>query len=227
MISQNTHAGTPATASGCGPRGHPRPPGSTRGRQMLRGLGALIAAAGAVMLATACAGPPPAAGTAAGAGTVGLTSAAAVPRCLTGGLIAGLHGYEGNNDQGGFILTLTNNGQGSCSLDGYPGLGLQNARHHVLTSHTHWGSTVFAADPGRHLIVLSPGETVSASVSFAYGWGKHAVDAAYLEVTPPGAYHHAVLAIPDGIGNISDGTLYATAMARHTAYQSTHICCLS
>ena len=50
----------------------------------------------------------------------------------------------------------------------------------------HWGSTVFAPDPGRRLIVLSPGETLSASVSFGYT-SKYPLHAAYLEITPPGA----------------------------------------
>ena len=89
--------------------------------------------------------------------------AAPAPRCLEHNLATGLFGYESgrydNQGQGGFILTLTNTGSGACSLKGYPGLGLQNARHHTVRSRTHWGSTYFAADPGRHLIVLSPGET--------------------------------------------------------------------
>jgi hypothetical protein len=65
-----------------------------------------------------------------------------VPRCLEGNLATGLYGYEsGNYDgkgQGGFILTLTNTSGGACSLKGYPGLGLQNARHHEVRSRTHW-----------------------------------------------------------------------------------------
>src|SRR5215467_13946559 len=66
----------------------------------------------------------------------------AVPRCLEGNLATGLYGHEdGYHDgrgQGGFILTLTNTGGGACSLRGYPGLGLQDAGHHVVGSRTHW-----------------------------------------------------------------------------------------
>jgi hypothetical protein len=73
---------------------------------------------------------------------------AAAPRCLPTNLAAGLYGYEsGRYDgqgQGGFILTLTNTGGGACSLNGYPGLGLENARHHTVRSRTHWGPTYFA-----------------------------------------------------------------------------------
>jgi hypothetical protein len=155
---------------------------------------------------------------------------AAAPRCLPTNLAAGLYGYaSGRYDgqgQGGFILTLTNTGGGACSLNGYPGLGLENARHHTVRSRTHWGPTYFAPDPGRHLIVLSPGETASASIGFVYAGSGKAAHATYLEVTPPNAYRHAVITIPDGIGKISTADLYVTAMARHTPYQgSTGYCC--
>jgi hypothetical protein len=169
---------------------------------------------------TAFAGTAPAAGTARLAANARLASATAVPRCHQGKLVAGLYGHENASDQGGFILTLTSNSQESCSLDGYPGLGLQDASHQALTSHVHWGSTVFAPDPGRRLIVLSPGETLSASISFGYT-SKYPLHAVYLEITPPGAYRHLVIAIPDGTGNGSNGNLYVTALARHTAYQVT------
>jgi hypothetical protein len=152
-----------------------------------------------------------------------------VPRCLQHNLAAGLYGYESGyydgRGQGGFILTLTNTGGAACSLTGYPGLGLQNSRHHDVRSRTHWGPTYFARDPGRHLIVLSPGETASASIAFVYT-GRNAAHATYLEVTPPNAYRHAVIAIPGGIGKISTPDLYVTAMARHTPYRgSARGCC--
>jgi hypothetical protein len=195
---------------------------NTRARAAVCCLGTL-AAAGTVLLGTAVAGPATAASAAGRAPSASLTAAVTVARCDENQLIAGLHGYEsggqGSRAQGGFILTLTNNGQYSCSLNGYPGLGLQNARHRVLRSDVHWGSTIFARDPGRQLLVLSPGETASSSVSLGYVGSEHAVHSVYLEVTPPGAYDHAVLAIPDGLGNISGRNLYATAMARHTAYE--------
>ena len=187
----------------------------------LAATAALAAGGGAVALAGT-------AGTAGSAGSAA-TATAAVPRCLEGSLATGLYGYEtGNYDgkgQGGFILTLTNTGGGACSVNGYTGLGLQNARHRVVRSRTHWGPTYFAPDPGRHLIVLSPGETASTSIGLVYG-GRRKAHASYLEVTPPGAYDHAVITIPDGVGTISNGNLYVTAMARHTPFQgSTGQCC--
>jgi hypothetical protein len=52
-----------------------------------------------------------------------LEAAASVPRCYPQDLSASLHGAQiGSGYHVGFILTLTNNGQRSCSLYGYPGL---------------------------------------------------------------------------------------------------------
>jgi Protein of unknown function (DUF4232) len=149
------------------------------------------------------------------ASTVSTTSASQLPRCYTQNLSADLRGAEfGPGNKLGFILTLTNDGQRSCSLDGYPGLGLEDFGHYPLPSHTFWGSTFFDRDPGRQLIILSPGETASASVAFVSGATKHAVDASYLVVTPPNAYDHVVIGPFSRSVAISiyRGNLYLTAM---------------
>jgi hypothetical protein len=176
-----------------------------------------------MMIATAAAALSGTGGGAALAATSAPAAAAvsSVPRCYTQDLSAGLRGAEsGPGNEAGFILTLTNESQRSCSLDGYPGLGLQDFSHHTLPSHTFWGPTVFDRDPGRQPIVLSPGETVSASLAFITGTAKHAVWASYLVVTPPNAYNHLVIgpfsramAVP-----VYRGDLYVTAMARHTPH---------
>jgi hypothetical protein len=141
----------------------------------------------------------------------------AVSRCLIGSLSAGLHGSQALNANRGFMLTLTNTGSSACSLDGYPGLGIQDASHHVLASSTHWGSTYFDSDPGASLIVLSPGETVSADFAYATGSGSQA---AYLLVTPPNAFQHLTVPIPGAPVQITGGKLFVTAMARHTPYNT-------
>src|SRR5260370_3667802 len=109
------------------------------------------------------------------------------PRCEVQNLSASLHGPQiAAGSRGGFILTLTNTGQWSCFLDGYPGLGLQDRNHRAVASHTFWGPTWFDPDPGRQLIVLSPGDTASADLAWTSGaLLGHAVFAAYLVVTPP------------------------------------------
>jgi hypothetical protein len=178
----------------------------------------LIAFTGAVLLATAGGAAAASQGTAAApARTTAVLST--VPRCYTQNLAAGLHGFQAGLGNRGFILTLTNTGSTSCSLSGYPGLGLQSARHSALPSHTFRGSTYFDPDPGRSLIVLSPGETVSADVAYAAdGMAADSVSATYLEVTPPNAYLHLTVRIPGAPTAIYHGNLYVTAVARHTPY---------
>lgn len=74
--------------------------------------------------------------------TPAVAATSSVPRCYSQDVSAALHGAEiGRGNHVGFILTITNNGQRSCSLYGYPGLGLQDWNHHTLPSHTFWGST--------------------------------------------------------------------------------------
>ena len=181
---------------------------------------AAITALGGVMLLATVGGASALASQSAAATPAGTTAVLiAVPHCLTHDLVAGLHGSQIGSGNRGYILTLTNAGSQSCSLLGYPGLGLQNANHQVLASHTFWGSTYFARDPGRSLIVLSPGET--ASTDFAYGSDgvpAHSVTATYLEVTPPNAFRYITLRLPGAPVLIYHGNLYVTASARHTSY---------
>jgi hypothetical protein len=129
--------------------------------------------------------------------------------------------YQVGGGQSGIIITLTNTGTASCSMYGYPGLGLQDDAHHVLPSHTHWGPTYFAHDPGPAPIVLAPGQAASASVALSDGT-QYTPWATYLEVTPPGDYRHALITLSYGTGGTS-GDLHVTAMARHTTtYRGDH-----
>ena len=149
-------------------------------------------------------------------------AASSVPRCYPQDLSASLHGLQiATGDRGGYILTLTNNGRRSCSLYGYPGLGLQDRNYRTVPSHTFWGPTWFDPDPGRQLIVLSPGETASASLAWTSGALRGgAVFAAYLVVTPPDDYGHLVIPLSHPVGEIPvyRGDLHVTALARHTPH---------
>jgi hypothetical protein len=121
----------------------------------------------------------------------------------------------------GFFLTLTNISGASCRLNGYPRLELRDAARRPLLTRTMRGPTYFDPDPGRKLIMLSPGETVSADISFGVaGQRTNSVLASYLEVTPPGGHRHFVLRIPYGAALIYRGQVNVTAMARHTPYYS-------
>jgi hypothetical protein len=169
---------------------------------------AFAVVAGAVALVTA--GPV----TAAAAAT------ADVPhRCYVGDLAAGLHGSQAGLGNRGFFLTLTNVSDASCRLAGYPRLGLRDAAGRALRSITRPGPTYFDPDPGRRLIVLSPGETVSADVAFGVaGSPGNSVLASYLEITPPGGHRFFVLRIPYEAALVYRGRVDVTALARHTPY---------
>ncbi len=154
--------------------------------------------------------------------TAGPASAAAgyVPhRCYVSELAAGFHGSQAGLGNRGFLVTLTNVSGASCRLDGYPGLELRDASWRPLLTRTRRGPTYFSPDPGRKPIVLSPGETASADISFGDGGTRaNSVLAAYLEVTPPRGHRHFALRIPHGAALVYRGRLDVTALARHTPY---------
>jgi hypothetical protein len=148
-------------------------------------------------------------------------ASSSLPGCGPPQLLVGLHVSQAGLGNRGYILTLTNTANSSCGLYGYPGLGLEDASHHVLTSHTRWGNTYFTNDPGRSLIVLSPGETASADLGFGAGSGLTSDSVAtYLEVTPPNATQHLIVRLPSAPVRINLGRLSLTAMARHTLYNT-------
>lgn len=145
-------------------------------------------------------------------------AASSVPRCREGHLSIGLGGAETSGRHVGFILTMTNTGALSCSLFGYPGLGLEDFFHHSLPSHTFRGPTFFDSDPGRSLIVLSPGETASASFAFKVANSGGSL-ATFLVITPPNAYDHATWRFSRAMAiRIKGGNLHVTAMASHTPH---------
>jgi hypothetical protein len=154
------------------------------------------------------------------AGPVTAASAADGPhRCYVSDLAAGLHGSQAGLGNRGFFLTLTNISGASCRLAGYPRLGLRDGAGRALRTTTRPGPTYFDPDPGRRLIVLSPGETVSADVAFGVaGSPGNSVLASYLEITPPGGHRSFVLRIPYGAALVYRGRVDVTALARHTPY---------
>jgi len=119
----------------------------------------------------------------------------------------------------GFIVTLTNITNHSVSLYGYPGLQLLNAKKQPLPTRTLWGQSYFDRNQVKSLIVLSPGETASADISFGvYGTQSNSVLAYYLKVTPPNCYSHFILKIPYGPALVYLHQVQVTPMAYHTPY---------
>jgi hypothetical protein len=149
--------------------------------------------------------------------------------CGYGQLSASLHGYQTGYQFGqryqstaGFLLTLTNVSNQSCTVDGYPGLQLLNSSKQPIPTKTVWGSTYFDTDPGASALSLSPGETVSADIAFTVRSASTPLylpqASSYLEVTPPNSYQHFTLAMPRGPVYVWPSTVTVTCMARHTPY---------
>jgi hypothetical protein len=182
-----------------------------------------IALAAFAGVATLAAGGSAVAVTTSGAATAGTQTVAQTtytpPRAYIWDLSAGFHGYQIEMGTRGFLLTLTNTSSHSVSLYGYPGLQLLNANKQPLPTRTLWGSSYFDRNQGKSLVVLSPGETASADISFGvYGTPANSVLAYYLEVTPPNCYNHFILKIPNGPALVYLHQVQVTAMARHTPY---------
>lgn len=171
----------------------------------------------------ACAAALVTAGPAAAASASAAAAAAAagyVPhRCYLSDLAAGFYGSQTGLGNRGFLVTLTDVSGASCRLDGYPGLELRDAAGRPLVTRTRRGPTYFGPDPGRKLVVLSPGESVSADISFGVaGQPSNSVLATYLQVTPPGSHRHFELRIAYGAALVYRGQVDVTALARHTPY---------
>ena len=164
------------------------------------GLTAALAASAALLVA-------------AGSGSADAQTVRTPQRCSTGELTASLHADANQAGMGNFgeNLALTNTSHQTCTVYGYPGLGLQNGKHTVLPITVVWGATYFAADPGRHTVVLKPGQSAWSDLAWNAPYGVKSVTPSYLEVTPPDETTHLTIGFAPGA--INDGSLHVTALA--------------
>ncbi|MER5795000.1 DUF4232 domain-containing protein [Streptomyces sp. NPDC001980] len=170
-------------------------------RAKLAGGAAALAGLGLVWAGTANAATP--------------AAAKATPTCSAAALKAtfGKQLAGGMNHQG-VVITLRNLSGKTCALRGYPGLGLENSAHKAITTHTHWGNTWYAKDPGKKTLVLKDGQSAEAVVAWTHAntGTSGAVHASYLEITPPASTKHKTLAFPQWVDHAD---LSVTALARH------------
>ncbi|MGW7242080.1 DUF4232 domain-containing protein [Streptomyces sp. NPDC054804] len=143
------------------------------------------------------------------------SAAKSTPTCAAGALKAtfGQQLAGGMNHQG-VVIRLRNLSGKTCALRGYPGLGLENSAHHALTTHTHWGDTWYAKDPGKKTLVLKDGQSAEAVIAWTHAntGTSGAVHASYLEITPPASTKHKTLAFPQWVDHAD---LSVTALAKH------------
>ncbi|MFF4310016.1 DUF4232 domain-containing protein [Streptomyces sp. 900105755] len=171
------------------------------GRAKLAGGAAALAGLGLVWAGTANAATPAAAN--------------ATPTCSAAALKATFgQGLAGGMNHQGVVIRLRNLSGKTCALRGYPGLGLENSKHKAITTHTHWGNTWYAKDPGKKTLVLKDGQSAEAVVAWTHAntGTSGAVHASYLEITPPASTQHKTLAFPQWVDHAD---LSVTALARH------------
>ncbi|MFJ3950409.1 DUF4232 domain-containing protein [Streptomyces sp. Je 1-4] len=168
-----------------------------------RGLRTAATVAAAVALVAGAS-----AGVASAAGTAG--SGAAADVCRPGTLKvtttdAG-SGQAGMNHEGTY-LKVTNTGNSTCAIGGYPGLALEGAGHEAIKTTAHHGDTYFAKDPGMHGVTLKPGKSAYADLVWTHA-GPSSAKAKYLQVSPTGSNAHSVVAFDK---EVDGGELEVTA----------------
>jgi hypothetical protein len=119
----------------------------------------------------------------------------------------------------GFVLILRNVLAPACSVRGYPGIQLIDARGRPIPTHPHHGgSFTFPARPPR-TVVLAPG----ASASFALGGddmglnGRACPSAAAMEIIPPNTSKQIALAsgVPACGGRVDVSVVVAGTKGPH------------
>lgn len=133
----------------------------------------------------------------AGNGTGGSSaSSASVPRCLTSqlGFRLSTNGAAGSIHLNG---DLTNRSQTTCSLYGYPGLGLLDRSGAALPTTVLRSPSAVVPYVPEKLVVLAPNQTARFYAGYSDVDTQPCRSAAKLEVTPPNAYTH--LTVPAAI----------------------------
>lgn len=169
---------------------------------IIRGLRTAVTVTAAVVLA---AGASAGIANAAGAGGSG---AAAAGACAPGSLkvtTTSAAGQAGMNHVGTY-LQVTNTGNSTCTISGYPGLALEGAGHSAIKTTVYRGDTYFAKDPGAHPVTIKPGQGAYADLVWTHAGPSK--QAKYLQVSPTGSNAHSILAFDQAVDG---GKLSVTA----------------
>jgi Domain of unknown function (DUF4232) len=124
------------------------------------------------------------------------TSSSSAPRCRTSQL-----GFRFSTDGAAGSIhingDLTNRSQTTCSLYGYPGLGLLGKSGAALPATVVRSPSVVVPAVAEKLVVLAPGQTARFYAGYSDVDPQPCPSAVRLEVTPPNAYTH--LTVPAAI----------------------------
>jgi hypothetical protein len=142
-------------------------------------------------------------------------SGAALGRCHTSQLGARLVHTGAAAGSVGQTIAFTNNSSSACTLYGYPGLLMLNAKGQPLPTQVHRGSSATVHPEAPSTVTLDPGQSASFALGYADATGypgQHCPASASLEVTPPNTFHQLVISDhlnPYGpCGNITVSPVY-------------------
>lgn len=130
-------------------------------------------------------------------GTTTTAAAAGPGRCRTAQLRATAATPGVAAGSVGQTVTLRSTAGAPCTLDGYPGLAMLDARGRPLPTTVRRGSSTSVPARQLTLVTLAPGGTASFDLGYhdQTGFGPAVCPtSSELEVTPPNAYTHLVLA---------------------------------
>jgi Protein of unknown function (DUF4232) len=121
---------------------------------------------------------------------------AAVQRCVLGDLKITAGRSSGAAGSIGGIFILENTSAKTCTLEGYPGMQMLDAKGNPITTHVIRGSSVVVPAIPVTLVKVAPGVRVS------FRWGYSDVSSGpglcptstSVEITPPNDYNHVTLA---------------------------------
>jgi len=152
------------------------------------------------------------------AGSESFAATGGIPRCHTGDLRASLGRFGVGLGNATTEVSLRNRSDHQCFVYGYPGIGLEDSRHHEQRSRLTWSVTYFQLDPRPHLIVLSPGRRAYSNLAWSEnpGPGENVRGpcepvSVWLEVTPPDEREHLLARFGQHI--CAHGRLFATALS--------------
>lgn len=146
---------------------------------------------------TATTATPATTAPATGAPTAAAGSGGAKPgRCHSAQLTAGVAGEGAATGHVGQVVSFRNSSSTTCTLYGYPGLLMLDARGQPLPTQVHRGSSYIVQPETPATVNLAPG----GAASFTLGWadatgysGTTCPASTRLEVTPPNSYRHLVV----------------------------------
>ena len=174
--------------------------GTTMTAPTARTLAATAACAALIAASVACAAIP-------------ASASAQAPRCRTGQLAVTLEHPVQSGGNTGLTVVIEDKGNASCTVTGYPRLGLRARDGAYRRSTTIDGPTYFHGDPGSSVITLAPGAMAVAYASYGTVSGPGSVRASLLTVRLRGASQHKDGVLPGAPVTITRGVLSVTAWA--------------